>query len=120
MDLIRYHSIIFQYSDRYMFVLFFWQLTVKLVLNLRQEEVEFYNTIVTPTYVILRRGEGVDVMEVDKDNLEKATAEASFVEQAGVFDKAPDTESPPLADRTIPQEQIHIFQTPHLISWCQM
>ena len=45
---------------------------MKPVLNLRQEEVEFYNTIAPPTDVILRRGEGVDVMEVDKDDLEEA------------------------------------------------
>ena len=85
-------------------MLFFWQLIVKPVLNSRQEEAEFYNTIVTPTDVILRKGEGVDVMKVDKDNLEEAAAVASSVEQARVFDKAPDAESPPLIDRTIPQE----------------
>ena len=67
---------------------------VKPVLNLRQEEVEFCSTIVTPTYVILCMGEGVDVMEVDKDNLEEAETVASFPEQARVFDKEPDAESP--------------------------
>ena len=37
----------------------------------------------------------MDVMEVDKDNLEDAIAAASFAEQTRVFDKAPDAESPP-------------------------
>ena len=59
-------------------MLFFWQLTVKQVLNPKQEEVEFYNTIIPFTDVILRRGEGVDVMEVDKDNLEEAATATSF------------------------------------------
>ena len=63
---------------------------VKTVLNLRIEEVEFYKSIVTPTDVILRRGEGVDIMDVDNNILEKAAAVASFVEQTRVFDKALD------------------------------
>ena len=69
-------------------------MAVKTVLNPRKEEVEFYNLIVTSTYIILYRGEGVDVIEVDKDILEEAAAAASFTEQTGVFDKAPDAESP--------------------------
>ena len=77
-------------------------MTVKAVLNPRKEEAEFYNSIVTPTDVILRRGEGVDVMEVDKDILEEAAAAASFAEQTEVFDKIPDAESPLPVDRTIP------------------
>ena len=85
-------------------MLFFLQITVKAVLNLRKEEAEFYNSIVTLTDVILRRGDGVDVMEVDNDILGEAAATASFAEQTGVFDKAPDAESPPPADRTIPQK----------------
>ena len=67
-------------------------------MNPRKEDVEFY----TPIDVILRRGEGVDVIEVDNDILEEAAAVASFVEQTRVFDKAPDAESPLPADRTIP------------------
>ena len=50
-------------------MLFFWQLTVKQVLNPRQEEVEFYSTIVPPTDVILSKGEGVDAIKVDKNDL---------------------------------------------------
>ena len=100
-DNIRYY---FDILINICIALFFLQMTVKAVLNLRKEEAEFYNSIVTPTNVILRRSEGVDVMEVDKDILEEAAAAASFAEQTGVFDKAPDAESPLLADRTIPQE----------------
>ena len=33
-------------------------------------------------------------MEVDEDNLEEAEVAVNFIEQAGVFDKAPDVESP--------------------------
>ena len=84
-------------------MLFFWQLTVKQVLNPKMEEVEFYNTIIPFTDVILRRGEGVDVMEVDKDDLEEVEAATSFVEKAGVFDKALDIESPQSTERTPPQ-----------------
>ena len=65
---------------------------MKPVLNPRQEEVEFYSTSVPPTDVILRRGEGVDIMEVDKDDLEEAEDAVSFAENAGVFDKALDEE----------------------------
>ena len=79
-------------------------MTVKAVLNPRRDEAEFYNSIVTPTDVILRRGEGVDVIEVENDILEEAAAAASFAKLTGVFDKAPDVESPPPVDRTIPQE----------------
>ena len=61
-------------------MLFFLQFTVKPVLNQSQEDAEFYNTVVTPIDVILRRGEDVSVMEVDKDNLEEATTTASFAE----------------------------------------
>ena len=68
---------------------------MKPVLNPRQEEVEFYSPTVTPTDVILRRGEDVDVMEVDKDDLDEAKATASFAEKAGFFDKAPDAEAHP-------------------------
>ena len=81
----------------------FLAFSVKLVLNSRQEKVEFYSTIVPLKDVILHRGEGVDVMEVDKDNLEEAEAATNFVEKARVFDKAPDTESSPPIERTPPQ-----------------
>ena len=56
------------------------QMTVKAVLNLRKEEAEFYKSIVTPTDVILHRGEGVDVIEVNNDILEETVATASFTE----------------------------------------
>ena len=51
-------------------------MTVKTVFNPRKVEAELYNSIVTPTDVILRRGEGVDVMEVDKDILEEVDTTA--------------------------------------------
>ena len=92
-------------------------MTVKAVLNPRRDEAEFYNSIVTPTDVILRRGEGVDVMEVDKDILEEAAAAASFAQLTGVFDKTPDAESPHLWTEQSPKNQIHLFQMLHLISW---
>ena len=78
------------------FVIFILQLTLKVVLNLRQDEEEFYKTILHPIDVILTRGvEGVDAIEVDNDDLEEAEATTSFVEKAGVFDKAPAAESTP-------------------------
>ena len=79
-------------------------MTIKVDLNPRKDDEEFYNSIGTHTDVILYRGEGVDIMEVDKDILEEATVAASFAEQTRIFDKAPDVESAPPTDRTIPQE----------------
>ena len=85
-------------------MLFFMQITMKAVLNPRKEEIELYKSIINPTDVILRRGEGVDVMEVNNDILEETAVAVSFAEQTGVFDKAPDAKSSPPTDRTIPQE----------------
>ena len=45
-------------------------MTVKAILNPRKDEAEFYNSIVPPTDIILCRGEGADVMEVEQDILE--------------------------------------------------
>ena len=56
------------------------QMTVKVVLNPRKEDAEFYKSIITPRDVIHRRGEGVDVMEVDNDILEEVATATSFAE----------------------------------------
>ena len=77
---------------------------MKVVLNPRQNEKEFYKTILHPTNVILTRGvEGVHAIKVDKDELEEFEVAASFVEKVGVFDKAPAAESAPHAETTPPQ-----------------
>ena len=77
-----------------------------MVLNQRLDEEEFYKTILHPTDDILARGvEGVDAIEVDKDDLEEAEAATSFAEKTGVFDKALAAEStaPAPAETTPPQ-----------------
>ena len=80
-----------------------------MALNLRGDEEEFYKSILHPTDVILVRGvEGVEAMEVDKDDLEEAETVASFAEKAGVFDKAPAAESTPPVETT-PQQASEPF-----------
>ena len=81
------------------------QLTLKVVLNQRPNEVEFYNTILHSTHDILVRDvDNEDAqMEVDKEDLEEAETAASFAEKIGVFDKAPAAESTPPADKAPPQ-----------------
>ena len=72
------------------------QITLKVVLNLRQDEEEFYKKILHPTNVIVASGvEGVNAIEVEKDDLEEAEAIVSFVEKARVFTSAPPTETTP-------------------------
>ena len=74
-------------KSRLTYNIFILQLTLKVVLCSRQDEEEFYKKIIHPTYVILARDvEGVDAIEVDKDDLEKAEALVTFVEKARVFD----------------------------------
>ena len=79
-----------------------------MVLNLRANEVAFYNTILHSTHVILARGIDEDdaQMEVDKEDLEEAEAAAAFVEKIGVFDKAPpaDKAPPEVSKPSIPQD----------------
>ena len=77
---------------------------LKVVLNPRQDKEEFYNTILHHTDFILARGvEGIDAMEVNKDDLEEAKVATSFAKKAGVFDKAPAAESTPPIETTPPQ-----------------
>ena len=77
------------------------QITLKVVLNSRHDGEEFYTKILHPKDVILASGvEGVDAMEVDKDDLEEAEAAASFAEKVGVFISAPPIEiAPPQASK---------------------
>ena len=81
------------------------QLTLKVVLNSRPDEVKFYNTILHSTHDILAIGvdNGDAQMEVYKENLEEAEATTSFAKMTGVFDKAPDVESTPPADKKPPR-----------------
>ena len=75
--------------------------TLKVVLNPRPDEEEFYNTILHYTHDILDRGvDNEDAqMEVDKKYLEEAEAIASFAEKTRVFDKALPAESTPPTDK---------------------
>ena len=81
------------------------QLTLKVVLNPRPNEVEFYNILLHSPHDILARGVGNDdaQMEVDKKDLDEAKAEAFFVEKTGVFDKAPPADKIPPIDKAPPQ-----------------
>ena len=97
------------------FIIFILQLTLKVILNLRQDEEEFYKTILHPSDVILARGvEGVDAMEVDKDDLEEAEALASFAEKDGVFDKAlaTEVEKVPFKRRKLVNTKLRDFTNP--------
>ena len=88
-----------------------------MVLNPRQDEKEFYKTILHPTDVILARSvESVNPMEVDKDDLEEAEAAASFTEKARVFDKVSAAESTHLQKQHPHKPRNHLSQKPHLIS----
>ena len=81
------------------------QLTLKVVLNLRPNEVEFYNTILHSTHDILARGiDNEDAqMEVDKEDLEEAEAVMSFIEKIGDSDKTLASESTLPTDKASPQ-----------------
>ena len=81
------------------------QLTLKVVLNLRPNEMEFYKTILCSTHDILARGvdNDNDQMEEDREDLEEAKAAAAFIEKTGVFDKAPPADKTPPADKGPPQ-----------------
>ena len=74
------------------------QLTLKVVLNSRPNEVKFYNTILHGTHDILTRGIDDDdaQMEMDKKYLNEAEAATAFTEKTGAFGKAPLTDSAPL------------------------
>ena len=77
------------------------QITVKAVLNPRQDEVESFDTIVHPADDILGTNiDGVDAMVVDKDDLEETEAATDYADKAGVFNKEPAAGSAPPAEIT--------------------
>ena len=76
-------------------------MTLKVVLNPRQDDEEFYKTILHPTDAIIVRGvEGVNAIKVDNDDLKEAEATTIFAEKARVFDKAPTAELAPPTETT--------------------
>ena len=83
------------------------QLTLKVILHSRPNEVEFYNTIVHSTHDILDRGVDDDgaQMEVDKEDFEEVEITAAFVKKTEVFTKAPPTNKAPpqVLESSIPQ-----------------
>ena len=77
---------------------------LKVVLNQRPDEEEFYKTIFHCTNDILSRGvEGAKAMEVDKQDLDEAEAATSFTKKIEVFDKAPAAECTPPTEKAPPQ-----------------
>ena len=83
------------------------QLTLKVVLNPRPSEVEFYNTILYSTHDILVKSTDDDdaQIEVDKEDLKEVEAATAFAEKNGIFDKAPpaDKTPPEVSQPSIPQ-----------------